>query len=64
MLALNPDETFRHWRMAMGIQTLLPAELDPKGIGPKTLIAGTKFPANYVEELHARQWRIIPDPAH
>ncbi len=39
----------------MGIQTLLPAELDPKGIGPKTLIAGTKFPANYVEELHARQ---------
>jgi type IV pilus assembly protein PilB len=39
----------------MGIQTLLPPQLDSKGNVPQTLVAGTAFPANYVEELHARQ---------
>ncbi|MCU1334019.1 MAG: hypothetical protein JWM08_3011 [Candidatus Angelobacter sp.] len=38
----------------MGIPTFLSTPQDPKGIALQTL-AGTTFPANYVEELNARQ---------
>jgi type IV pilus assembly protein PilB len=39
----------------MSIQTSLHPQLDSKGTVPQTVVAGTTFPANYTEELHARQ---------
>jgi type IV pilus assembly protein PilB len=39
----------------MGIQPLVPSQSDSKGIGAKNLLAGKAFPANYAEEMNARQ---------